>query len=183
MGKRALVVIDVQKDFVPGGALAVPEGDEVVGVINELMDDYDTIVLTQDWHPADDPSFVEQGGPWPPHCIQGTEGAELHPDLAADKADHIVKAAVNDKTSGTDLVEFLKNSNVEEVTMTGLALDYCVRETALSLADAGFKVKVHLPATRAVSEDTARKAIADFQESGIEPTGALEEAIPKPSQS
>ncbi len=177
MSKSALVVIDVQNDFVPGGALAVNGGDRVVERVNQMMDSFDTVVLTQDWHPPDDPSFQEQGGPWPPHCIQGSPGAELHPALAKEKAHHVVKAAVNDKTSGTDLVAYLRDQDVEEVTVTGLALDYCVRETSLSLADAGFKVKVDLPATRAVAEETARKALADFEASGIEVTGNLEQAL------
>lgn len=177
MPKKALVVIDVQNDFVPGGALPVPEGGQVVHPINEMMDSFDTVVLTQDWHPPDDPSFEASGGPWPPHCIRGTPGAELHPEVAKHKADHVVKGSVNDKTSGTDLIDYLRNGDVEEVTITGLALEYCVRETALALSDAGFRVTVHLPATRAIAEGSARSTLRDFEESGIEIAGALGEAI------
>jgi nicotinamidase/pyrazinamidase len=177
MSKKALVVIDVQNDFVPGGALAVPDGHKVIETINTMMDSFDSVILTQDWHTQDDPSFESSGGPWPPHCVEGTLGAELHPELAKEKAHHVVKGRVNDKTSGTDLVEYLRSNQIEEVTMTGLALDYCVRETALALADAGFRVKVHLPGTRAVSEETARSALRDFEEAGIEAAGALEEAV------
>jgi len=177
MGNKALLVIDVQNDFVPGGALAVPGGDKVVDEINEMMPSFDRVILTQDWHPPGDPSFQAFGGPWPPHCIQGTEGAELHARLSKDKAHHLVRASVNDKTSGTDLAEYLNNNDVDEVTVAGLALDYCVRETALALADKGFKVKVHLPATRAIAADTAARALEDFKAAGIETVGSLEDAL------
>jgi len=176
-GKTALVAIDVQNDFVPGGALAVPGGDRVVDRVNSLMGSHDVVILTQDWHPENDPSFENQGGPWPPHCVIGSKGAELHPDLDTSSADHVVKASVNDKTQGTDLIDWLREQGVETVTMAGLALDYCVRETALSLAKAGFKVKVDLPATRAVAEDTAKKALADFQDAGIAVEGSLQDAL------
>lgn len=177
MSKKALVVIDVQNDFVPGGALAVPGGDKVVQEANELMKKHDLVVLTQDWHPEDDPSFQAQGGPWPPHCVIGTRGAEFHEALDTAKADHVVKAAVNDKTQQTDLVDFLRRNEVEEVTMCGLALDYCVRETALSLAKEGFRVTVALPATRAVAEQTAKSALEDFGKAGVATTGELKEAL------
>lgn len=177
MSKKALVVIDVQNDFVPGGALAVPGGDKVVQEANNLMEKHDLVVLTQDWHSEEDPSFQAQGGPWPAHCVIGTQGAELHEGLDTAKADHVVKAAVNDKTQETDLVDFLRKNDVEEVTMCGLALDYCVRETALSLAKAGFRVTVALPATRAVAEETARSALEDFSKSGVATTGVLEDAL------
>jgi nicotinamidase/pyrazinamidase len=176
---RALVVVDVQNDFCPGGALAVPGGDEVVEPINRLAPDYDVVVATRDWHPADHGSFAARGGPWPEHCVQGTDGAELHPGLDRGLIDRILdKGQAPDQEGysafeGTDLDEFLRERGVDTVHVTGLALDYCVRATALDARRAGFDVVVLRAATRAVeaSPGDAEQAIADLRAAGVEVTG------------
>jgi nicotinamidase/pyrazinamidase len=112
---EALLIIDLQNDFVPGGALPVPHGDQIVNHVNELIDSgrFDLIVATRDWHPPDHRSFKEQGGPWPPHCVQGSVGAELHPELHADKIDVVVDAGYRPELEGysgfeeTDLASML----------------------------------------------------------------------------
>ena len=154
---NALIIVDVQNDFCPGGALAVPDGDAVVPVINGLMNRYPLIVATQDWHPAGHCSFVEHGGTWPAHCVAATQGAELHPSLNAKAIDlRIFKGATPDADAysgftGTDLAEQLHARGVTEVTIVGLATDYCVKATALDAMAAGFKVTVYADACRAVN--------------------------------
>jgi nicotinamidase/pyrazinamidase len=157
---ESLLVIDFQNDFTPpSGALAVPGGDEIAGRINELAQPgrFDLIVATRDWHPPDHGSFVEQGGPWPPHCVQGTEGAELHPALDRDLIDVVVDKGQDPKTEGysgfeaTDLEHLLLEHRVDKVTVVGLATDYCVKNTAVDALRAGFAVEVDPTAVRAVN--------------------------------
>ncbi len=156
----ALLIVDVQLDFCPGGALGVPDGDAVIPRANALARSgaFALVVATRDWHPVDHGSFVtaDPPGPWPVHCVQGTPGAELHPDL-----DLTAIAVVLDKGTavdtegysgfdGTGLAALLRTHEVDRVTVVGLATDYCVRATALDARAEGFVVAVDPAATRAV---------------------------------
>lgn len=174
----ALIVIDVQNDFCPGGALAVADGDAIVARINALMDDFQVRVLTQDWHPANHSSFAANHpgaapftltempyGPqvlWPVHCVQGTPGAAFHMDLRTDPADLIIRkgfrAAIdsysaffeNDHKTPTGLDGYLKSRGVTDLTLVGLATDFCVAYSAIDAAGLGFKVTVLEGACRAI---------------------------------
>lgn len=151
-------MIDFQNDFCPGGALAVPHGDEIAARVNELIDSgrFDLVVATRDWHPTDHNSFADQGGPWPPHCVQGSEGAELHPALDRSKIDHVVDAGFEPALEGysgfeeTDLAQVLRDNEVTAVTVVGLATDYCVRATALDALREGFDVTVDRAGVRGI---------------------------------
>ncbi len=155
---RALLIIDFQNDFTPGGALAVPDGDAIADRINALAasGDYDLVVATRDWHPADHGSFTQQGGIWPVHCVQDTGGAQLHPDLDAAAVDVIVDKGQDPGTDGysgfdgTNLAELLRERGIDQVTVVGLATDYCVKHTALEALQAGFAVIVDTTAVRGV---------------------------------
>jgi nicotinamidase/pyrazinamidase len=173
---EALIIVDVQNDFCPGGALAVEEGDRVVDVLNRMAAEHDVVVATRDWHPEDHHSFDHQGGPWPVHCVQGTTGAELHPRLHRDRIAIVVDAGDTrdaegfDKFEGTQLEEFLREHGVDRVHVGGLALDYCVKHTALGARRRGFDTVVHLGATRAVNVEPGddERAIAELREAGVE---------------
>jgi nicotinamidase/pyrazinamidase len=151
----ALIVVDVQNDFCPGGSLAVPEGDQVVPVLNRLAPRFATVVTTHDSHPPDHSSFVEQGGPWPPHCVEGTHGWELHPDLRVEADYQVFKGRERDQDGYTgwnqELADFLAKRGVRRVVIGGLALDYCVKATALDARAAGYDVVLLTDATRAVN--------------------------------
>lgn len=153
----ALIVVDVQNDFCPGGALAVPDGDEVVPVINDLMLRFRHVIATQDFHPRGHSSFVGEGGPWPEHCVQGTPGAEFHPALDISRADEIVQKGTDLATdgysgfAGTDLADRLRARGIERVVVTGLATDYCVRATTVEAIEHGFDAVVLTDAVRAVN--------------------------------
>jgi nicotinamidase/pyrazinamidase len=155
---RALVIVDFQNDFTPGGALAVAEGDAIAERLNELAGsaDYDLVVATRDWHPPDHGSFTAQGGTWPEHCVQGTPGAELHPALDRALVDVVVDKGQDPATEGysgfeaTNLAELLRERGVDHVTVVGLATDYCVKNTALDALRNGFGVTVDSTAVRAV---------------------------------
>jgi nicotinamidase/pyrazinamidase len=157
----ALVIVDVQADFCPGGALAVPEGDRVVPVLNKWMararGSGALIVATRDWHPPDHMSFAAQGGPWPVHCVQETPGAAFHPDLDLPDEALIVSKGTDPKDEGysmfkgTGLGRRLEEAGVRRLWVGGLALDYCVRATVLDGLEAGFEVHLILDATRAVN--------------------------------
>jgi nicotinamidase/pyrazinamidase len=150
IGKNtALVIVDVQRDFCPGGALPVPDGDRVVPVINEYIKKFAAagapIILTRDWHPPDHSSFKSQGGPWPPHCVQNTEGAKFHSSLTIPPdAEIISKADKHDEAysffQGTDLDEELHKQGIDILFVGGLATDYCVKETVLDGLKEDFKV-------------------------------------------
>ncbi len=173
---RALIVVDVQNDFCPGGALAVPDGDAVVEGVNRLAAQSEFVVATRDWHPADHGSFVEQGGPWPVHCVAGTSGAELHAGIDADLIDAVVdKGQAADREGysgfeGTDLERLLREHDVDAVDVAGLALDYCVKATALDARQAGLAVTVHRGATRAVEVQPGdgERAVAELRAAGVE---------------
>lgn len=174
-----LIVVDVQNDFCPGGALPVPDGDEVIAPINRLMQEIPFTVATRDWHPSDHRSFVTQGGPWPIHCVQETGGAQLHPKLHSSQIDAVVDAGRgrdDDGYSGfekTDLERLLRDRGVDTVHIGGLALDYCVRATALDARRAGFNVVLHRDATRAinVSPDDDERTLQELREAGVEIVG------------
>ncbi len=155
---RALIIVDFQNDFCPGGALAVPDGDAISGRLNELAGsgEYDLVVATRDWHPPDHGSFAEQGGPWPVHCVAGTPGAELHDGLDPTPIDVVVDKGHDRETEGysgfegTRLAALLRERDVDHVTVVGLATDYCVKNTALDAMREGFHVTVDSTATRGV---------------------------------
>lgn len=167
-----LIVVDVQNDFCAGGALAVPDGDAVIAPINRLMEEIPFTVATRDWHPADHSSFAVQGGPWPAHCVAETGGAELHPKLHTSQIDAVVDAGRGvdeDGYSGfenTDLERLLRERGVDTVHVTGLALDYCVRATALDARRAGFDVVLHRGATRAIADE--ERTLQELRQAGVE---------------
>ena len=174
---RALVVVDYQNDFAsPDGALSVSGGDAIAGRINELMrsGDYDLVVATRDWHPTDHGSFTEQGGTWPVHCVQDTEGAQLHPDLDAAAVDVIVDKGQDPGTDGysgfdgTDLAGLLRERGIDQVTVVGLATDYCVKNTALEALQEGFAVTVDTTAVRGVDVEPgdSDRALAELRAAG-----------------
>jgi nicotinamidase/pyrazinamidase len=158
----ALVLVDVQNDFCPGGALAVREGDQVVPALNRLMPLFPVVIAGQDWHPEKHCSFKSQGGPWPPHCVQGTRGAELHPGLDQSRIAHYVRKADaperdsysefngHDETGHT-LDALLNKHGVKTLYVGGLATDYCVRATVLDGLARGYEVYVITDAVRAVN--------------------------------
>jgi nicotinamidase/pyrazinamidase len=194
---RALLLIDIQNDFLPGGALAVPDGDQVIPVANRLMPDYDLVVATQDWHPADHLSFASQHPGkkpgdriqldgleqilWPDHCVQGTKGAEFAAALNLGAAQRIVRKGTDrsiDSYSGffdnarrraTGLEDFLRSRAVDEVHVVGLATDYCVKFTALDAIDLGFRTELLLEGTRAVElcEGDRQRAIEEMRAAGV----------------
>lgn len=176
---KALIVIDVQNDFCPGGALAVAGGDQIVDGINGLMADFDTVILTQDWHPAGHSSFASTHdadpmsmidmpyGPqvlWPDHCIQSSDGAAFHKGLRVD-GDLIIRKGFNpaidsysaffenDHTTPTGLEGYLRTRGITDLTMVGLALDFCVNYSALDAAKLGFDVIVREELCRAIDFD------------------------------
>ena len=174
---RALIVVDYQNDFTPpDGALAVPEGEEIAERINALArsGDYDLVVATRDWHPPDHGSFEAQGGPWPVHCVAGTEGAALHPALDAKAIDVIVDKGQDPATEGysgfdgTDLAALLHEREIGELTIVGLATDYCVKRTALEALGEGFAVTVDSTAVRGVEVQPgdSRRALEEIRTAG-----------------
>ncbi len=175
----ALIVVDLQKDFCPGGALAVPEGDQVVGVMNRWIRAAErvgaVIVISRDWHPPNHCSFETEGGPWPVHCVQNTPGAEYHADLYFPLcAFYVDKARDPDRESysdfaGTGLSQSLRRSEVQRIFIGGLALDYCVKATALDGLAEGFEVHLILPATRAVNVNPGdgTKALNEMRSAGV----------------
>jgi nicotinamidase/pyrazinamidase len=173
---RALLIIDFQNDFTPGGALGVNEGDAIAPKINALASsgDYDLVIATRDWHPADHHSFQAHGGPWPVHCVAGTNGAQLHPDLDRTKIDITVdkgQAVDTDGYSGfegTDLEAILRERGITQVTVVGLATDYCVKNTALDALRAGFQTTVDSSAARGVElqPGDSEAALAEVRAAG-----------------
>lgn len=183
---RALLVIDIQNDFCPGGALAVAGGDEIVASVNALMAEFDAVVMTQDWHPSGHSSFASSHpgkGPfesvempygeqtlWPDHCVQGSEGANFHPALNTDRADLIVRkgfrAAIdsysaffeNDRTTPTGLDGYLRTRGITELVLVGLATDFCVNYSAQDAAKLGYAVTVREDLCRAIDLDGSLNA-------------------------
>jgi nicotinamidase/pyrazinamidase len=141
----ALVVVDPQNDFMPGGALAVDDGLRVFPPINRIAPHFAHVFATRDWHPKNHNSFAAQGGPWPVHCVAGSPGAQFHPMLAVDHIDHIVDTGVTPEApgysgfEGTDLAERLRGVGAKRLFICGVATDYCVKETVLSALRRGFQ--------------------------------------------
>lgn len=173
--KTALIAVDVQNDFLPGGALAVPNGDEVVAPLLAAATEADIFVASRDWHPDDHMSFEANGGIWPVHCVAETEGAALHPEIEAI-ADIIIDKATETEVDaysafqGTGLAELLRDAGVERVLVGGLATDYCVKATALDGIEAGFEVEVLADAARAVNVNPGdgEAALREVAQAGAE---------------
>jgi nicotinamidase/pyrazinamidase len=177
----ALLVVDIQNDFCPGGALGIREGDLVIPILNRWIEEAQRsgalVFASRDWHPRNHISFRERGGPWPPHCIQDTPGAAFHQDVQviskADKPDLESYSAMG----GTDLLARFRRHGVKRVWIGGLAQDYCVRATALDAIREGFDVHVIEDATRAVNvdPDDGRRALEEIRQAGavLERTPAL----------
>ncbi len=192
----ALIVIDMQNDFCPGGALAVDEGDRIVAPINAMMDRFDAVILTQDWHSADHASFADNHpgaqpfsqirmpyGPqvlWPRHCVIGTSGADFHPELRLDRAQLILRKGFrrdidsysaffeNDHKTATGLWGYLRDRGLTELTFVGLAFDFCVAWSAQDAARLGFEVRVVEAACRAIDLDGSRAAACDrMRQAGV----------------
>jgi nicotinamidase/pyrazinamidase len=173
---RALLIIDFQNDFTAGGALAVPDGDAIAGRVNELIasGDFDLVVATRDWHPPDHGSFREQGGPWPPHCVQGTPGAELHPSVPRDAVDGVVDKGYEQDLEGysgfeeTNLASVLREHGIDQVTVVGLATDYCVKHTSADALAEGFRVTIDREGTRGIDAEPgdSERALEDLQAAG-----------------
>ena len=176
--RSALIIVDVQKDFTPGGALAVPDGDKIVPVINKYIDEFKRsggkVFATRDWHPENHISFKERGGPWPPHCIQNTEGAQFHPDLKLPEDVEVVsKAYEPDKDAysgfeGTDLDERLRRYGIEKVFICGLATDYCVKNTVIDAISRGFETFLLTDAIKGIDANPgdSDKAIEETKQRG-----------------
>ncbi len=175
---EALIIVDFQNDFTPGGALAVRDGDSIAGRLNELAAEprFELVVATRDWHPADHGSFAEQGGPWPVHCVQGTEGAELHPSLERERVDVVIDKGTDPETEGysgfegTTLGELLRERGIDRVTVVGLATDYCVKNTALDALRQGLDVSVDSEGVRGVevAEGDSERALDELRAAGAE---------------
>lgn len=177
--KQALIVVDVQNDFCPGGTLAVPHGDEVVAPLNKLIDEFlergAPVYKSRDWHPPTTKHFTAYGGTWPIHCVQNTEGAQFHHDLRNDPRITVISKGLGN-TDGysafdeTDLGAQLDKSGVEEVVVGGLATDYCVKHTVLDALKRGYKVKAIEDAMRAVElkPGDGERAIEEMRAAGAE---------------
>jgi nicotinamidase/pyrazinamidase len=196
---RALIIVDVQNDFLPGGTLAVPNGDQVIPVINDLSRDFDIVVTTQDWHPANHCSFAashpgknigdrilidgQEQILWPVHCVQNTYGAELAAGLypkvitggvhiskgTDERVDSYSGFFENQRKRATGLKELLRQHGADDLTIVGLATDYCVKATVLDARELGFNVTVHENACRAVnlSPGDGPKALATMRAAGV----------------
>lgn len=195
---HALIVVDIQNDFLPGGALAVPEGDATIAVANAVMPAFDVVVATQDWHPAEHHSFavqhpgrrvgevIEVGGVpqvlWPVHCVEGTRGAEFADGLEVSRFTEIFKKGTdvevdsysgffdNGRRRATGLGDWLRARGVTHVSVLGLATDYCIKFTALDAVDLGFRTRLIVDGCRAVELATgdAARAIAEMRAAGVE---------------
>ncbi|MGN0021010.1 MAG: bifunctional nicotinamidase/pyrazinamidase [Sphingobacterium hotanense] len=191
---KALIIVDVQYDFLPEGALAVAKGDEIIPVINSIQKDYDLIVATQDWHPDNHKSFASQHGDkltfdvielnglqqvlWPDHCIQGSYGAELSEELETDRVEAIFRKGMdpeidsysgfydNGRRKNTGLAGYLKDRQVTEVHVCGLAADYCVFYTAMDALDEGFKTSIVSKATKAIDKGAFIEKKNEFVQKG-----------------
>ena len=197
---RALIVTDIQNDFLPGGALPVPRGDEVVSVANALMDRFDLVVATQDWHPADHESFASrhpgrrvgevidlhglQQVLWPDHCVQGSPGADFAPGLDVGRIDHIIRKALdrqidsysaffdNGHRRSTGMDRLLRDKGVEAVCLVGLATDYCVKYTALDARRLGYDTTIILDGCRGIERlpGDVERAVEEMKAAGVKVT-------------
>lgn len=170
--KKALLIVDVQNDFCPGGSLGVKDGDKVVEVINRLMDKFEIIISSQDWHPEETVHFEK----WPVHCVAGTNGAEFHPSLNIDKINIKLKKGTDNKDDGysafeatnINLTDYLRNNNVSTIYICGLTTDYCVKESALDSINNGIHTFVITDAIAAVNAERGddKKALNEMYSSG-----------------
>jgi nicotinamidase/pyrazinamidase len=177
---EALVIVDFQNDFTPGGALAVPGGDAIAAHLNELAADprFELVVATRDWHPPDHSSFEHHGGPWPAHCVRDSDGAQLHPELDHQRLDVIVDKGRNPATEGysgfdeTGLERLLRERGIDRLTVVGLATDYCVKNTALDALRHGFDVTVDSAGVRGVDvrPGDSERALDELRAAGVEVT-------------
>ncbi len=190
--KNALVVVDVQNDFCPGGALAVKDGDQVVPPLNLYIAKFKEagapIFATRDWHPAKTSHFNTSGGPWPPHCIQGSQGSQFHPALTLPPETVIVSAGMGSDEDGysgflgkdergTKLIDLLRQQGVERIFVGGLATDYCVKHTVLDGLKEGFKVVLLTDSVRGVNlkPDDSACAIEEMLHAGAEIAADLQQ--------
>lgn len=177
--KDWLIIVDYQNDFLPpDGALAVPDGDKLVDPINELIDKFPNSLATRDWHPEDHYSFEKNGGSWPGHCVQGTRGAKFHPDLKTENIDFELKKGFDPRDrsdysgfSGRNpedkkMTDILQEAEAEGLFVVGLALDYCVRETALDGLEKDFDVFLLEDCTEPVDEEDGKEALTKIKENG-----------------
>jgi nicotinamidase/pyrazinamidase len=181
--KKALIVVDVQNDFCPGGSLAVASGDAVVPPLNTLISEFlesgEPVFKTRDWHPAVTKHFAAYGGTWPIHCVQNTPGAEFHADLIDDPRITIISKGIDESADGysgfdgTNLTQILREQGVEEVWVGGLATDYCVKHTVLDGLREGFAVKALADAMLPVNVEPGdgEQAIAEMRNAGAEIVG------------
>ncbi|WP_028974925.1 bifunctional nicotinamidase/pyrazinamidase [Spirochaeta cellobiosiphila] len=191
---KALIIVDIQNDFCPGGALAVKEGDSIIEGVNSIAKEYDLVITTQDWHPSNHGSFASQhegakpydmgtlsGRPqvmWPDHCVQGTKGAQFHPQLNV-KAVNFIKGTnpkadsysgfFDDDGASTGLDEYLKEEDITEVEICGLATDYCVKYTALDALKCGYKTSVLSQLTKGVNQSPqdSQLSLKELEQAGI----------------
>lgn len=197
MTGHALIVVDIQNDFCPGGALAVENGDQILPTVNRLIAESEHVILTQDWHPAGHSSFasshpgknpfdtVEMNyGPqtlWPDHCVQGSHGADFHSDLQWTRAQLVVRKGFhsgidsysaffeNDRTTPTGLAGYLRECNISSLTLVGLATDFCVAYSALDAVAHGFQVRVRLDACRGIDLNGSMDImLAQMKQAGVE---------------
>jgi|ERR1044072_2671405 nicotinamidase/pyrazinamidase len=181
--RKALIVVDVQRDFCPGGSLAVAHGDEVVAPLNKLIKEFldrgEPVFKTRDWHPEKTKHFAAYGGTWPVHCVQNTKGAEFHKDLLNDPRIRVISKGYDESADGysgfdgTELGKKLRDDAIEEVWVGGLATDYCVKETVLGARREGFEVKALADAMRPVNvnPDDGKHAIEEMRNAGAEIVG------------
>ena len=191
-----LIIVDVQNDFCPGGALAVPHGDQIVPAVNRLAAEFAHVVLTQDWHPRGHASFASSHAGknpfdsidvsygqqilWPDHCVQGTRGADFHPDLDIPHAELVLRKGFrraidsysaffeNDRRTPTGLVAYLKERRFERIALCGLATDFCVFYSALDGRHAGFEVRVTTDACCGINVDgSLDRAMRSMEEAGV----------------
>jgi len=184
--KAALLVVDVQNDFCPGGALAVSHGDRVIPVLNRAVEAFQAagrpVFASRDWHPPDTKHFKAQGGPWPPHCVAGTEGAAFHPDLRLPPDAIVVSKGQNRHDDGYSafeartpggrtLADELRRTGVTDLYVGGLTTDYCVRATALDARAAGFHVTVLADGIAGIDAEDSRRALEEIRAAGggVEP--------------
>jgi nicotinamidase/pyrazinamidase len=182
-GTTALVIVDVQNDFCPGGALPVPEGDDVVAVLNSYIAIFNAagqrVFATRDWHPSDTVHFKDSGGPWPAHCVQSTEGAGFHPGLKLSKDTVIITKGDDPATEsysgfdgrgkeGRTFADILRAAGVEHILVGGLATDYCVKQTVLDGLKEGFRVTLLVDAVRGIEEGDSSRAIEEMIRSGAD---------------
>jgi nicotinamidase/pyrazinamidase len=171
---EALLIIDVQNDFLPGGALAVPDGDEVIDPINALATDerFAVVIATRDWHPPDHASFTDQGGPWPAHCVQGTPGAELTDRLNREAIDAVIDTGTTADAEGysgfenPELRELLRLEQITAVTIVGLATDVCVKHTAADALREALQVTIATDGVRGIDAQDSTDALDELSTAG-----------------